>query len=474
MLVVGRRAAGSTPTPSRTVLADEEGVEALAVALQHAADLGITAVPTFVIDSRVEHSRRPGHRVLRPGAAARGRAVNAALAAIASPGPPGTDGRTRAARASSTGSPRPVVVGSDRRRGWRGRLRGDRRSTLPAMASRRRCASICPAAADVLGAHRRSGDVRRLLDGRPSRAAPRRVPARPRRAARPRQLHRRHRRRRGARRSAGPTTSAEPPRSNADGVDAFLDRVAGAAAVRQPAARRLAARRAPRQHRRRIGVEPAPRRDGRPAVAVAAPRRRCRCRCSSSPAQLDAKFAAIAERMATLIPNATVAIVAGAGHVVHLERPDRVPRHAASLARRQLDRRSADRASGHAVHRAPGRPSSAPRRRAAGGRSRRALRSAPGRSRHRESGAPAARRRAQRARPISAAGRHAMAATTTSDERGGDEGDVQPPRPPVTEAHGERALARRPVGRDVAQVVDDEQGAGHEPGGAPDRRRSAR
>ena len=36
----------------RRALADEEGVEALAVALQQAADLGITAVPTFVVDSR--------------------------------------------------------------------------------------------------------------------------------------------------------------------------------------------------------------------------------------------------------------------------------------------------------------------------------------------------------------------------------------------------------------------------------------
>ncbi len=37
---------------ARRALADEEGVEALAVALQQAADLGITAVPTFVVDSR--------------------------------------------------------------------------------------------------------------------------------------------------------------------------------------------------------------------------------------------------------------------------------------------------------------------------------------------------------------------------------------------------------------------------------------
>jgi 2-succinyl-6-hydroxy-2,4-cyclohexadiene-1-carboxylate synthase len=36
----------------------------------------------------------------------------------------------------------------------------------------------------------------------------------------------------------------------------------------------------------------------------------------------DAKFAAIAEQMARLIPRATLAVVPGAGHVVHLEQHD--------------------------------------------------------------------------------------------------------------------------------------------------------
>jgi 2-succinyl-6-hydroxy-2,4-cyclohexadiene-1-carboxylate synthase len=39
---------------------------------------------------------------------------------------------------------------------------------------------------------------------------------------------------------------------------------------------------------------------------------------------LDEKFAAIAARMAASIPDAEVAIVDGAGHAVHLERPDDV------------------------------------------------------------------------------------------------------------------------------------------------------
>jgi 2-succinyl-6-hydroxy-2,4-cyclohexadiene-1-carboxylate synthase len=41
---------------------------------------------------------------------------------------------------------------------------------------------------------------------------------------------------------------------------------------------------------------------------------------------LDAKFTAIVEQMAALIPGAAVVVVAGAGHVVHLEQPDKFVR----------------------------------------------------------------------------------------------------------------------------------------------------
>jgi 2-succinyl-6-hydroxy-2,4-cyclohexadiene-1-carboxylate synthase len=37
---------------------------------------------------------------------------------------------------------------------------------------------------------------------------------------------------------------------------------------------------------------------------------------------LDAKYVAIAERLAGLVPHATLDVVDGAGHAVHLERPD--------------------------------------------------------------------------------------------------------------------------------------------------------
>jgi predicted DsbA family dithiol-disulfide isomerase len=43
---------GLDPNAARQVLVDEDGVEALAVALRTAADLGIRAVPTFVVNSR--------------------------------------------------------------------------------------------------------------------------------------------------------------------------------------------------------------------------------------------------------------------------------------------------------------------------------------------------------------------------------------------------------------------------------------
>jgi 2-succinyl-6-hydroxy-2,4-cyclohexadiene-1-carboxylate synthase len=40
----------------------------------------------------------------------------------------------------------------------------------------------------------------------------------------------------------------------------------------------------------------------------------------------DERFQAIAFRMAAEMPHAEVAIVAGAGHAVHLENPDEVAR----------------------------------------------------------------------------------------------------------------------------------------------------
>jgi predicted DsbA family dithiol-disulfide isomerase len=43
---------GLDPDAARKVLVEEDGVEALAVALRNAFDLGITAVPTFVVNSR--------------------------------------------------------------------------------------------------------------------------------------------------------------------------------------------------------------------------------------------------------------------------------------------------------------------------------------------------------------------------------------------------------------------------------------
>ena len=119
--------------------------------------------------------------------------------------------------------------------------------------------------------------------------------------------------------------------------------------------------------------------------------------------------------------------------------------------------------------RAPARASSARRRRAAGGRSRRARRSAPDRCappRTRRTGATAngdggeAEQRRRPPRPR----RRRRRATNVAATRATYSHLVRC----VAEAHGQRALAGHRVGRDVAQVVDDEQGAGDEPGGAPD------
>jgi 2-succinyl-6-hydroxy-2,4-cyclohexadiene-1-carboxylate synthase len=51
----------------------------------------------------------------------------------------------------------------------------------------------------------------------------------------------------------------------------------------------------------------------------------------------DAKFRAIAERMADALPDATLCVVPGAGHVVQLEAPDAVAAAVATPAPRALD-----------------------------------------------------------------------------------------------------------------------------------------
>ena len=86
---------------------------------------------------------------------------------------------------------------------------------------------------------------------------------------------------------------------------------------------------------------------------------------------------------------------------------------------------------------------------------------------------PAARRRRRRARPISAAGRW-IAGDHDEHERGGEERRRTASRVAgVAEAHGQRPLAGDAVGRDVAQVVDDQQGARQAPGDAPGHPRPA-
>jgi predicted DsbA family dithiol-disulfide isomerase len=52
VLVARAERSGLDGGAARDVLANEEGVEALAVALQQAVELGVTAVPTFVVNGR--------------------------------------------------------------------------------------------------------------------------------------------------------------------------------------------------------------------------------------------------------------------------------------------------------------------------------------------------------------------------------------------------------------------------------------
>ena len=129
---------GLDPDEVGDALGQEDGVEALAIALRHATDLGITAVPTFVVDSRWSI---PGAQdtdyFVRP-AAPRGRVVKLGADQLAAP--PGLAGegplvlvhgftQTRASWAD-------VAVALHRRR-----LRGDHRRRTRSRRVGRRCAS---------------------------------------------------------------------------------------------------------------------------------------------------------------------------------------------------------------------------------------------------------------------------------------------------------------------------------------------
>ena len=128
----------------------------------------------------------------------------------------------------------------------------------------------------------RAGDVhaRRLLDGRPDRAARARSRARAGRAAGARRREPGHRGRRASARRAGAPTTRSPTGSRRSAIEAFAREWGGAAAVRRPAgarrgrrARRPAAQHAARPRRRAARARH--RRDGA-AVGPAGRARRCR------------------------------------------------------------------------------------------------------------------------------------------------------------------------------------------------------
>ena len=129
--------------------------------------------------------------------------------------------------------------------------------------------------------------------------------------------------------------------------------------------------------------------------------------------QLDAKFTAIAERMAALIPDAVVEIIAGAGHVVHLERPTEF----LEVLRRWLDATPvgpAARDVSRSTRRAAVRTSSARRRPAVAGRSAPSTAISAGPLAPPTTWRTGARANTTAASPMSAAGRQIAAPTTSA------------------------------------------------------------
>ena len=247
-----------------------------------------------------------------------------------------------------------------------------------------------------------------------------------------------------------------------------------------PGSRPSAPHRAERadQHRRRAW----PRACASPAPA---PRSRCGTGC----AELDDAGARRRRRRRRQVhrprpsawprpsaPNAELAVVAGAGHTVHLEQPERLPRRPARLARPHLGLTARRR------HRE--RPTA---RRGQAEMKRPAARSTPKTSCTRPV-PPSTGIRAGPLAPCStistgrwatkmaakastATGRRPSPAMNGRHEVGHDhQHDVEDAGALVADAHGQRPLAGHGVGRDVAQVVDHQQRGGQRADGHARRR----
>ena len=233
------------------------------------------------------------------------------------------------------------------------------------------------------------------------------------------------------------------------GVDAFVDEW-----LAQPMFAGLAASDADadvdRRHRLRNTVEgpggkPASRRDRRAGADVGHAAREMQIPVLVLAGERDRKFTDIGRRMAAAMPNATFAAIPNAGHAAHAEQPEStaalVAGWLARLTEREAERQQRavgelDRA-GSAEHGDQVPADSTASARAAPAQRRRLTRQrAP---------APTTAGRGRRR----AAATSAPATRTTYNQRVAS----------VAEPHRERALARRRVGRDVAQVVDDQQRA---------------
>ena len=424
---------------------------------RYAAEAGITAVPTYVIDGRWSI----------PGAQDPAVFVQVLRRLAATPACRLTPLRRRPARrradgsCSSTGSPRPAARGTRspsswptpprgrrrrrarprrfgrrraptcrRRRAARRRGRAGRRTSATRWAAVCACTSPSPARTSSSGSccvsatagiddRRRAGRAAGAPTTRWRRRSSATASTRSSSAGSPSRCSPRCRRRPGSTTAAAtrPPGLASSLRLAGTGTQAPLwDRLAGAGDAR-------------------------------------APRRRRRSTPSSSP---------LAERMAGLLPDATLVVIDGAGHAAHLERPDAF----VAALDAWLDDLTADGCGRSAAEDEADRGQ---RRRTPAARGpcapSTAISAGPSGAGHARRGR-LDRRAAPTPAPAATHGRD-HAATTTRTYAAASSATYSCRVRRVAEPHRQRPLAGRRVGRDVAQVVDDEQRARQAPGRAP-------
>ena len=250
------------------------------------------------------------------------------------------------------------------------------------------------------------------------------------------------------RRRSGPQQRADEDAAalKHDGARTVPRRVARATSVRRTCPMRCSSARARRQHRRRVGQQPAPRGTGTQEPFWIGCRDHRARSGSRDGGEHDARFSAAARRMASIEDTAPSSSCSRRRATLPISSAEL--RSARSLLDCSLGLRARDRGRRRTARRTRDQPT---------GRAQHGYQRGPRRAReHGLTGVARARPRRRRSRPRGGRAHRRRA----GQERDQEQHEVQPARALIAEPHGQRALARRPSVGMSRRLFDDEQRGG--------------